>query len=54
MQRLYEGQRRQILNARIENVQRAEIADKKKKFRARRERVSEVLCTCGVFDGSVL
>ena len=40
VQRLYEGQRRQVLNAREENVQRAELADKKKKFRARRERVS--------------
>lgn len=39
VQRLYENQRRVFLNRKPENKQRAQEADVKKKYRARRERV---------------
>ena len=39
VKRLYESQRRTVLNSEPENVQRAQLNDIKKKYRARRERV---------------
>ena len=39
VKRLYESQRRTVLNSKPENVQRAQLNDIKKKYRARRERV---------------
>ena len=40
IRRLYENQRRTFLNCQPQNVERAQHADVKKKYRARRERVS--------------
>jgi hypothetical protein len=39
IQRLYEGQRRAVINMRPENSERSQTSELKKKYRARRERV---------------
>lgn len=39
IKRLYESQRRTVLNTRPENIQRAQLNDIKKKYRVRQERV---------------
>jgi len=46
IRRLYEGIRRQHLNHRPENMQKAQEHDLKKKYRARRERVRFGLVSC--------
>ena len=43
IQRLYEGQRRAVIDMRPENSERSQNNELKKKFRARRERVCFVL-----------
>lgn len=43
VQRLYEGQRRSFINCKPENAERAQDSEIRKKYRARRERVSKTL-----------